>query len=113
MTIIERFTSEFISKYHAVPIAPGVAAGYLEEGEELISALSFNDPAINYTLLTQRDLASLGDELALETLKTKRSPFKELVLVFFRKDGEIDSRLIGGMASKLILRMWEIEKEEV
>ena len=75
---------------------------FLEEGKDLVLGLRFTDPEINFTLLTDFDLEAFPPPMADRIRADRRSPFDDLLLIFYEKDGAPGWKLVGGMAGALL-----------
>ena len=75
---------------------------FLEEGKDLVLGLRFTDPAVNFTLLTPNDLEAFPPPMAQRIVDARRSPFDDLLLLFYEMDGAPGWKLVGGMAGRLL-----------
>lgn len=98
----EQVLSYFSQHYQAVPADPCRCRAFLENGRQLILGLSFPDPAANFRLLSDSDLTAFPPEAAQKILDEGRSPFRDMLLIFYREDGVTSFKLVNGMAGKLL-----------
>ena len=95
--------------YHASMADDTQCSPFLEPGKALLFGLCLNDPVANYALLTEGDIASLGDAASTVCLKKRRSPFADMLLIFYVKDdGEVSFKLINGMGSRLFEELKDV-----
>lgn len=88
--------------YHASRADDTQCSAFLEPDKELLFGLSLNDPGANFRLLTPEDLASLGESAGAACLKSLRSPFTDMLLIFYRtENGKVSYKLINGIGSRL------------
>ena len=88
--------------YSAQPAPAEVCLPFLEEGKDLVLGLAFPDPAANFALLTDRDLEAFPPAMADRIRADRRSPFVDLLLIFYEMDGAPGWKLVGGMAGALL-----------
>ena len=74
---------------------------FLEEGKDLVLGLRFPDPETNFTLMTDFDLDAFPPPMTDRIRADRRSPFDDLLLLFYEQDGAPGWKLVGGMASGL------------
>ena len=80
---------------------------YLYEGQEILFVIKFDDPKANYLLLSEYDLQSLSEATRRASISTQTSPFNKLKLIVYRDDrGEVNFKLLHGMASRLVEEMY-------
>ena len=75
---------------------------FLEEGKDPVLGLRFPDPETNFTLMTDFDLDAFPPPMADRIRETRRSPFVDLLLIFYEQDGTPGWKLVGGMAGALL-----------
>ena len=87
--------------YNAQPALIEECLPFLEGGKDLVLGLRFSDPEANFTLMTEFDLDAFPPPMADRIRATRRSPFSELLLLFYEENGVPGWKLVGGMASGL------------
>lgn len=79
---------------------------YLEKNQQLLFGIHLNDAKSNYELLTKHDLMNLSDTTRYQCVKTKTSPFNNMLLIVYKtKYGNTEFKLLHGMASRLVAEM--------
>ena len=70
---------------------------------EIIVGLRFSDESINYLLLDENDLIALTERQITDITKLKKSPYNNLMLIFYRDEvkSEVNFKRVNGMAGKL------------
>ena len=106
---IDTIFQQLIAELNAIPTNESESIGYLSDKEELIAGFHLCDQSLNYKLLTEFDLLSLSDEQREECIKHHRSPFDDMLLIFYKdEDGALAFKIINGMGSRLITELWDI-----
>lgn len=88
--------------YHAVPAELCEGAAWLAADRTPVLVLRFPDPEENYKLLSAQDRKAFSPRELQQLDATRRSPFDNLLYILFREpDGQLRSKLIGGMGSRI------------
>ena len=93
----------FTTQYGAFLAHPAMCWSYLEEDCEFLIGFSFRDPVINYTLLSDSDFLAFPPEMIKVIHNSGKSPFCDMLLIFYQDKTGISCKLINGMAGKLLL----------
>ena len=96
-----KYVSDFFcSAFHAEQISVEDYSGFCED--EVLLGLRFPSDKINYVLMSETDFIAFSDEEKAEIKESSKSPFNNLILIFYRDGSEINAKLINGMAGKLL-----------
>lgn len=88
-------------QFGALPADEALCRSFLEDGREFLLGLTFPDPATNYRLLSDFDLAAFPPEAVAQIHRSKQSPFRNMLLIFYRDGDKTGYKLVNGMGSLL------------
>ena len=100
-TILREMNAQMITRYGAVIGSQDEYERYLEESQHFVAGYTLNNEQINFSLLSDGDLASLDPAQREYAEQAKESPFHEIMVIFYEEEDEICCKYIGGMASNL------------
>lgn len=106
---MENFANRLAERYGGTVALPHECVGYLKEGQQLIFGIRLTNAGSNYKLLSEYDLMSLSAATRHRSVKTETSPFDNMLLIFYKTScGEVEFKLLHGMASRLVAEMAEL-----
>lgn len=98
--------NKLAERYGGIVALPHECTMYLREDQQLLFGIRLNDAKSNYELLTKYDLMNLSDTTRYQCVKTKTSPFNNMLLIVYKtKYGNTEFKLLHGMASRLVAEM--------
>lgn len=104
----KKIITYFTREYNASVALNSLSETFLEDKTSLLVGLQFFDAAANYLLLSETDLMAFKPEEAKEITEAKKSPFDNLLLIFYvTREGSVSFKLINGMGS----RLFELSKQ--
>lgn len=99
---VKKICAYLEKEYNATVATPEECNCFLEEGKKYILGMHFNDSEKNYSLLSKNDFKAMDEICLAHTLKSKRSPYKDILLIFYKKTNEeVSYKIVNGMASVL------------
>ena len=100
ITLINDIKSFFINTFSAAEVAENVCRPYLDD-EIFVVGLLFSDTQINYSLMSETDFLCYSKEEQQNIKESEHSPDNEVLLIFYEKNGDVNCKIVNGMASKL------------
>lgn len=106
INVMESLANKLAERYGGIVALPHECTMYLREDEQLIFGIRLIDAKSNYKLLTKYDLMSLSAATRYQSVETGTSPFNNMLLIIYKtKCGDVEFKLLNGMASQLVAEM--------